>query len=100
MAFLMANEARGRTIAECYEKAWMVQIACENGHGASWPANELPAMFPAQMTLDRIAARLVCRECGSRTGGLGIRQDTAAQQARDVGRYEGQALKREKRPRP
>lgn len=87
MPFQIANEARGRTVETCHRLAWKVIVGCDNGHSTTWRANDLPEMFPPQTTLEQVAERLVCKVCGSTDGSLGIQQDTGAQQARDVDRF-------------
>lgn len=77
MPFLLQNEARGRTVGLCVDKQWGVDVGCEKGHAVYWSPSALSEKFDRGVTLEAIAARLACATCGSRSGGVGIRQDTS-----------------------
>lgn len=86
--FQVHNEAIGRTVGECVAYSWKVQFACANGHGGGWSANEIGLRFAADVTLDDIAERLVCKFCGSKEGALTIRNDGGELQRRNIEAYE------------
>lgn len=90
MPFRLHNHAQGRTVGECVRCCWEVRFACENGHGGRFGAIELSERFPAEATLEQIAARLVCKTCGSTDGEFTTLNDQGASQARDAARFSGE----------
>lgn len=84
MPYHLHNEAQNRTVGLCIECGWQVRFACENGHGGGFTVAELRDRFAPAVTLEQIAARLVCATCGSRDGDLTVRQDPAARLGRDM----------------
>lgn len=87
MSFRLSNEARNRTVEMCARLFWQLEFACENGHSGRIGSQDLLARFPAGVTLEQIAERLVCKTCGSRDGSLTIGQDVSASSAREIGRF-------------
>lgn len=100
MPIRLQNSARNRTAGLCVSLGWGVYVACDRGHSRRWTVADLAAQFPADVTLEAIAERLVCRAetaegpCGCHDGELSIFQDVDYTTAREIeafnrsGKYE------------
>ena len=84
MTYRVVNHAHGKTIGECFEHCWAIHVSCSTGHHRRIGANDVLRLGPADATVDAVAERLVCSECGSRDGSVAIWNDQGAAQRRNI----------------
>lgn len=69
MPFRITGATPSHTVALCLRHGWSIVIRCNAGHEGRIGLEGLQAM-PEGTTLEAIAARAVCSQCGSREGML------------------------------
>ena len=59
----LSSVAPHTTVRQFIERAWDVQFRCDHGHERRMAWKSL-ARFPLDTTIEQLAARAVCAECG------------------------------------